>query len=332
MTGILIGDELKVAIEKILAEDNGSYAVAFWGAGAAKKLPQNGKGEFRAICNLTSGGTNPSEIKKLKRQNIRQCDTLHAKVYIGSERAVIASANISANGLGFEGVEQARWIEAGTSIQDTSACLEWFETQWKNAREISDADIKKAEMVWGRRRRSRPTVLSIDDFNPLSEQLPLLYWFGNTEYKVDKEAAKQHNVAVNDIEGSLVCEGDGIEDGSALQPGSWVVVWNASEVGVPKKNANPYWFYTGRMIPKAIKYKGWRQKQDVVIESDNSPSEPFMFNKNLAKIFYDVLGNQKFDELRSTTYENGWFTTDRMFLMRDFWVEFKQEYSSRKVA
>ena len=194
MGSFLCGYELTLAIEEVLAEPNGSFAVAFWGAGAAGKLHQGGQGEFRAICNLASGGTNPFEIRKLNRKNIRQSDTLHAKVYIGSQNVIVGSANISANGLGFEGIEQARWTEAGTLAHDTAAALEWFDKLWNEAREIMESDLKEAEKVWNRRQKARPTLMSIDDFNALSINAPLLNWFGNTDTSANPKALKTYGV------------------------------------------------------------------------------------------------------------------------------------------
>ena len=326
MVEFLYGSALMVEIQKILAEANGCFAVAFWGDGAAKKLHQGGQGDFRAICNLASGGTNPSEIRKLKRQNIRQSDTLHAKVYIGSESVVIGSANISTNGLGLEGIEQARWIEAGTSTHDTATALKWFEGLWDSAREITDGDIKKAEEAWSRRQKFRPTLLSIDDLDISSSDLPLLTWFEVLPCEVNPKAVKTYGLNEEIIKDSIGIES--AQDVAALKPGRWVLYWYANDEGRPFRR-NPQWFYTGRLIQKALRYETERNYRDVVIQSDIKPAVPFKFDKVITRLFYDVLSRSDFDELRSHDYDTGWYTKTRLGLIRRFWAEFVVEYKAQ---
>lgn len=94
--------------EKIASGQGGTMAVAFWGANARKELgfdrrPRDSK-PVTIICNLEMGGTNPSEIKQLRRlRNVEvlQADRLHGKVYLFGSEVLIGSSNASANGLSF---------------------------------------------------------------------------------------------------------------------------------------------------------------------------------------------------------------------------------------
>ena len=116
----LYEDELDQAIKAILGEDECCAAVAFWGKGASDLLKKKNRGaKAKIICNLMSGGTNPYEVEKLmKIAHVKQLNDLHAKVYIGRDSSIVASANVSGNGLGLEGLEQNRWREAGLKSKD----------------------------------------------------------------------------------------------------------------------------------------------------------------------------------------------------------------------
>jgi hypothetical protein len=150
----LTGSILTNAIKEILKEPDVCCAVAFWGKGCNDWL--KGK-NARVICNLASGGTNPFALKSLKLSNkgLKQNDQLHAKVFIGRTHTIVASANVSANGLGFEGIEQKGWLEAGVKIETTSEQIDWFESLWRSkiCRPISLADWNEAIDAWESRKK-----------------------------------------------------------------------------------------------------------------------------------------------------------------------------------
>ena len=124
----LYEDELDQAIKAILGEDECCAAVAFWGKGASDLLKKKQGAKAKIICNLMSGGTNPYEVERLMTvAHVKQLNELHAKVYIGRDSSIVASANVSANGLGLQGPEQARWMEAGVKIETSREMREWFD-------------------------------------------------------------------------------------------------------------------------------------------------------------------------------------------------------------
>lgn len=152
-----------------LIESSGdlSIAVAFWGEGAQTLIAKAWNGRFlRIICNLGSGGTNPQVIRELielakKKPGIRilTLDNLHAKVAISETTAIVGSANLSVNGLGFEGVECAGWHEAGMLVHEQSQLTqmrEWFERLWQQGAAISEDRLIKAHIQWVKNRTSRP--------------------------------------------------------------------------------------------------------------------------------------------------------------------------------
>jgi hypothetical protein len=141
-------------------------AVAFWGKGSHDQLGTL-PADTRIICNLISGGTNPEEIEKLsKKYDVRQLDTLHAKVYLFDKAAVVGSSNASANGLSYQAEECRGWIEANVLVHEEPLLKNltaWFERLWANAREITPEDIKTAHDTWSRRRSRIPLPRNLRD-------------------------------------------------------------------------------------------------------------------------------------------------------------------------
>jgi hypothetical protein len=154
--------------------DRLDIAVAFWGEGSNSLLARSSDKLVRVICNLASGGTNPHPIEQLLKQgvNLRQLDDLHAKVVLGSQSALVGSANFSTNGLQLEGSEVRGWSEAGLSTcsaSDLHEIAQWFEAEWDRARPVEASDLKRALSKWKLRRAARPRVKqvkSLIDFSP----------------------------------------------------------------------------------------------------------------------------------------------------------------------
>jgi hypothetical protein len=155
-------------------------AVAYWGAGAVDRL---GLGKVPSIdlvvvCDLLSGGCNPTEIGTLREMlgpdRVLTCDRLHAKVWLTDMGAVVGSSNASANGLGAEASETAGLIEANIFIDDSTmlAVLEqWFEQSISPyARPIRDEDIQRARSRWKCRRKKRPQPQGASVLDVLSKE------------------------------------------------------------------------------------------------------------------------------------------------------------------
>lgn len=158
----LTSSDYQQAVTALAAEEEELLAaVAFWGKGAdALICPRVGQ-RARLICNLDSGATNPEVVKILRNKpgvTIRQSDRLHAKVIAGAKKALIGSANLSANGLNLEGSEQSWWDEAGLLTEEPgqiASIHQWFAGQWEAARDISDKDLQLAQQRWSQRRSGR---------------------------------------------------------------------------------------------------------------------------------------------------------------------------------
>lgn len=166
MSNFVTPDDYKQRLEQLLDNEHDlSLAVAFWGEGAVELVSSRPGKNFRILCNLMSGGTNPYVIRELcelaessgGRIQIRQCDRLHAKVVVGERQALIGSANVSGNGLGLGDQGSAYWLEAGVLTSEDSVvggARNWFKELWKSddVRVIEDEDIEAAAKIWRQNR------------------------------------------------------------------------------------------------------------------------------------------------------------------------------------
>lgn len=194
---LLTSEDLGDAIKRIVRGRRISCAVAFWGIGSDATIVEIKEREVRLICNLQTGGTNPDAIRALMAAgaDIRQNDRLHAKVYIGDEEAIVASANASINGLGFEGTAAAYWIEAGVIVPAVEA-IGWFDALWANSRRIDELDWIQA--------RPRFAYHKTPGLNLTEEDFPLVAWSGDVDWTFDHNKIRQEVGADYDSYASLL--------------------------------------------------------------------------------------------------------------------------------
>ena len=145
-------DEVLAAIQRLTNEQPQGeplrLAVAFWGKGADSLIVASKR--YQIICNLTEGGTNPAVIRSLmEKQNVqlRHLPGLHAKVVIGHDRAIVGSANFSANGLGIDADSGDGWHEAAATLKSEGLAA-WFEKHWQAALDVSEEALFAAELKW----------------------------------------------------------------------------------------------------------------------------------------------------------------------------------------
>lgn len=111
-----------------------------------------------------SGGTNPDPIRTLTNTSnveIRMLSTLHAKVILGDNEAIVGSANLSTNGLNNESDEDLGWEEAGIKTNVAAECAlidSWFLAQWEKAKPVTEIDLELAQTQWNARRSTRPMI------------------------------------------------------------------------------------------------------------------------------------------------------------------------------
>ncbi|WP_156460870.1 phospholipase D family protein [Sphingomonas sp. Leaf339] len=329
MTKFLAGSELSAEIRSILREPNSRSAVAFWGHGSESWLTGSGA---RVVANLRMGGTNPHAFKRVQGDK-RQCDTLHAKVYIGSERAVACSANASANGLSLEGSEQSGWLEAGVLIKPTADLIEWFEGLWADeARSIVAADWARAEELWRLRARAKPPLLSFADFDPTMDNLPVVTWVNTGQTWTAHVSAVEDQIGVTGLDAERrVDEGLWIRneaDGSFLC-GRWVLFWTKTAKGQLSKRGSP-WFtrMSNKVVAGGFSWDSDGEPQDVLLSEENPTPAPFdATERRFVKAFSSTVSESRFRSLLDNDNPSEPWYQPRLDIMRNFWVEVHKRYS-----
>jgi rhodanese-related sulfurtransferase len=226
----LTPDENTKAINDLLNQSSPvDCAVAFLG-GKSKdvKFPK----DSRIICNLSLGGTNPHAIEALQKKGlveIRQHKTLHAKTYITKNEGVVSSANLSANGLGYEDSEMDGWVETGYKVTnpiELEKMKSWFDIMWNNEKivtPISPDDIEKAKVIWSKRRRIRDFITDrkksfLDELknNPDSFKDKGIYVVLYTAPMSDNAEKTLKNAQKSDVRADAYQEWDDLPENSTL--------------------------------------------------------------------------------------------------------------------
>ena|GEM_PF-2143765 len=143
------------------------FAVAFWGQDAEDLVHLDGYKKVQIICNLRSGATNPTLIRKLlERHNVRQLDRLHAKLYWTEHGVIIGSSNASANGLRMEGKEARSLHEANVFSSDPDFITnsrKLFECLWAQSSLITKDDLALAQKEYRKRKPPRKSRAARSD-------------------------------------------------------------------------------------------------------------------------------------------------------------------------
>ena len=332
----LSGVELTREIKRLLKTADARVAVAFWGKGSESWVTGP---SAKVICNLATGGSNPHALRRLQERTgveLRQCDSLHAKVYLAAERAIVSSANVSANGLGLEGIEQSSWIEAGVTMPESTEVRAWFDELWKDknrTRGITSADWVRAEADWQQRSRRRPSLASFAEFDcDLNDSgLPLMTWVDDSHswsYKEDairKQVGSFNAVIKQRVDKGMELGHPG--DGHILK-NRWILCWNATAKFLPKRNLKPFWIQTSdHILHGAYAYDDEPQVKDVVLAPEWPSPRPFdEADKRFQKVLTEILEENRFPSFRADDDgDRPWFS-DTLAELRPFWRELHRRY------
>lgn len=164
MQSFLDASSCRNEIKRMLGDGNAvRAAVAYWGVAATKELGIAKGMDLTVVCDVRGGGSNPDEVKELIRllgtQKVLTHDGLHAKTWVGVNKAIVGSSNASANGLGKEGSEVASLVEANLLTNDPTVITSlnaWLDdVVFRNARIVTDDDLNIGADRHRRRRDGR---------------------------------------------------------------------------------------------------------------------------------------------------------------------------------
>ena len=322
----LTGAKLTKAIKELLHEPEVRCAVAFWGKGCDEWLAGN---SARVICNLRSGGTNPHALEKLQSVDLRQYDTLHAKVIIGKTHSIVGSANISTNGLGFEGIETTGWHEAGMRLDTSDELTSWFEDLWKNqSRPILPNDWKEAKKKWKLRQSAKPTLPNFGSFDIAQKRLPFLEYPGDTDYEENQEGIEEQIGRYDQQISSRLRMGSDIDDERdvSLLKDRWILSFEISKKG--KLLTRPLYFtkLSKVRVKKSHKYNGEGQFTDALLAEETQTPQPFDPNKeNFRTAFFQILSLERYRNFRDLDYKKSYYQPC-VKIIKPFWRDVRAAY------
>lgn len=325
---LLLENKLSAAIKNLLQSETRLHiSVAFIGNGASQLIGQQAK-QVKIICNLTMGGTNPKEVANLigrfGNDNVKQIDNLHAKLYIGTEYAIVGSANMSTNGLG---IQPTALREAGYKFkidhQNEKDTADWFDTLWNEAKGITEKNLKDAEDKWNSRDRARngdwkANSGSICDYDFDRPDFPLLDWIGTNDSEIlndqpiDKSSLGGWDTLAeaNDNGVDIQCK----DDLSHLRADRWILNF------YPGNKKDPYW----------LQLSGNILNGSVAVSKRGSTSGPFKIDKDFVNEFRTLLfGSKKYSDLVNENFKDCWFHP-RIPMMQEFWKELQSILCKRK--
>jgi hypothetical protein len=238
--------ELRTAVREVFSVRGRRVAlVAFVGDGAETYLP-NPKG-LELVCCPDGRSTNPKELRRLmaKGVDVRFSDNLHVKVYWSRLGAVVASANLSDNGLG--GGLKELGVLLGPGQVDITHAL-----RIAKPRKVTDAEMRRLDHEYAtapKRKPSEPGVrrkkTSFGEWlrQPHRQEWKLGWW---DTVKAESKATRMACLRiykVKEIEDYIDCNQGNYREGD------WILTFR---VGV-RSTANPDWLVAERVfkVPKS---------------------------------------------------------------------------------
>lgn len=190
--------QIRESIRKLL--DDASITrwviVAFVGSGAEQYLPQP-KG-INLICWDKEGCTSPDAIRALRRQGVAVyfAQNLHMKIYYGQGRGIsIGSANLSANGMGDDGLHEAVAF-LPTNALDVDSVVKSLKAKPVTPQMLKSLDERtrrfrarnKGQLVFPEKTKQGPKPLFSDWYQNTDRENWKLYVYRRTLKGLTKEA------------------------------------------------------------------------------------------------------------------------------------------------
>jgi hypothetical protein len=252
-------------------------AVAYIGDGFDTLIP-NIQG-IQAIVISTGLGSNPYAIAKLVKMltwdRVFFLQQLHSKIYLGKDRAVVASSNLSRQGLVEGGNEEfGVVIDDRTNLDIISKTIDRY---IERAQQECASSSEKEEVLQAMRRAyelrasSERYISAITNqeigipsklFAEYDKSIDGRFWVSwvaknDNKYDIDIEKAKEQT---GDSRDSEFFDGHTIDfpvkdtstNGySSIKPGDYVLFWIKNQSGSCSMKERPFWFFVDAIITDA---------------------------------------------------------------------------------
>jgi len=337
----LHGDALSKAVREMMKRRPLKCAVAFWGNNAVEYLEgSEDLSEVDIVCNLFSNGTNPDAIEKLisRKARIRNNPSLHAKVYISGQNAIVTSANASGNGLHLEEEDEGGWTEAGVAVEDNGKVTEWFDELFRRSFSIEPADIENAKRLRKKRGEVQKVVKLKFDKYLIGDHIPYVCHYP-VDYEGDSEvvdeSAAEYFGRIDDkvrekIRGGMpMVEFERVE----LVIGRSILWLEKRRDGKFRKDVMYFSHHNNNqdIVPNSMTIDGAagdRNKlTDTAIFEEDESRDPFdARDKVFRAALLDVLSRPVYLPIAAEEEVHPWFTDEKIELMEKMWKDVAIEY------
>lgn len=325
-------------------------AVAYLGNDFEQYLDFRGKdGPKIEIVVSPTIGSHPAAIKRLVSrlgwERVHFHNRLHAKIYIGRNRALVSSANLSRNGLEVTGLREIGVLFEGAAtlkrlvaefqdIRDEAKRL--FPTEEKKEMALNRL-IKKFNQLprtWDRGARPKPPPFS--KYRPEAHGRFKLNWWDSYGDIKKNRAAKVTGLSMAEVEEAAI-EYLFTARKNEVSQGDWVLIYRFQKRkdGSPKVS-DVRWLFVDQIWTDCSDDDDYpnlaveiQRKFRPILQAPVRPVAPFVIDQAFKQAFSDVVIRKEFSAFQPPANEKSiWYTnnSDRLFdkLISNLRKEMKQ--------
>lgn len=257
-------------------------------------------------------GTNPKAVEKimnkLGHENVYFLDNLHAKFYIGDGAALLGSCNLSANGIGENGLlEAAVEIRSDDVLRLLSEQFDRYKLDAKQLYPTLDLKMDRLRelLAMNNRRESYEPVErveveppSIASYQSKLDRIHIMGLTGPDGDPVKESIAKQTPELIGTTFDNAFTEWVQVEAPDDVRPGDWLLCWWCTGKRLPDKRVPAWWVYAHCVVNDGMKSKTWSKfVGEVSGDYRRRPPEPFKLDDAAQAAIRQVLQPDKFPEL-----------------------------------
>lgn len=283
-------------------------AVAYVGIGWDKFINVS---ELEEIIISPTIGSNPKAIEQIINlipiANLHFLDSLHSKLYLGENSALIGSSNLSKNGFANGGNLELGCLIEGEKEQE--ALRDYFsELRLKAVRlyPTNSAKRKKLEELKRQWRNARlhkvpsfedETITSLAAY-PVGTDTIHIAWFNDTEFDLDEKCIREAiPESADEPIGKYFHEWAQFTDSDCIAEGDWLLLWRSRKDGYPVSNQRLSWMRVDKVIPG-----GASDEEYSLLAAQASPhskaDEPFSLEGQTADVIKELLKEKHYAALR----------------------------------
>lgn len=304
---------------------------------------------LKEIILRPSIGTNPNAVEEIIKiigiDNVHFLDSLHSKIYLGNLAAILGSCNLSNNGFGKEGNEEAAVIltEANALKQLKEIFNDYKDAAQRNYIDSSQklSRLEKLKAEWravANANLSNGCVFDKFDMDQLKEKENSHYKIHVAWFYVSGESSKLNDDRIR--QSSKLAKNQSIEsyfhdymyfhNDDDIRTGDWILSFGCKNDGTPGARSDVSWMFVNEVHPDVVlddKYS----KLVGQVEFESFPIPPFKLDHKLKCIFRETVTLPTYKALLPPDTDNDiWRLDDADKFVFDFICDILQRYNSSR--